>query len=122
MDKNNSKFEHYQFGTNVMVDIPSYQRNGDHRISGIDETKDGVMLRLFFRDRLCDVVIDECDFEKCKRCTAIQYNPMLPEHLCKDPSQCPAVNPRITIHQYFAKPGHRARLYPAQLKEDPNYV
>ncbi len=154
----NDKFEHYQFGNNVLLDIPSYQNQKNNvpphtKVCGLNGTcllddpklkpvsydpilKNGVliyghnenghssnvMLRLFIRDRFCDVPLQKCDFSKCQDCHAKTYNSGIEKHLCHDPVMCPAVNPAMTVHENFAQLGHRARLYPAQLKEDTNYA
>lgn len=108
----NGRFDHYQFGDNVLLDVPHYSKNGDHRIHGLDESQDGVLLRLFIRDRFCDIPVQKCDFSKCDGCFAKTYNSGIEKHLCYDPVMCPAVNPAMTRHETFAPPGYPARIYP----------
>ena len=104
----NGRFEHYQFGNNVLANIPDYQKNLEFRSNGHSSN---VLLRLFIRDRFCNIPVQNCDFTKCENCYAKTYNRGIEKYLCHDPIRCPAVNPAITDHKTFAPIGQRAHVY-----------
>jgi len=103
----NGRFDHFQFGTNVLVDIPS----GRNYYNSLNGHSSNVFLKLFIRDRLCEVPLQECDFSKCENCHAKTYNSGIEKNLCYDPVMCAAVNPAMTKHETFATPGYKARTY-----------